>query len=215
MSKAKSYRLEPTERIPNSLFPLIHYPGHFDAEGQGIDAASVHDVFVSNGWNTQWIFRYGSTQRSHYHSQAHECMAVLSGTATIRFGVADTDQDLQKNTYGTAREEGGVEVQAKAGDVFIIPAGVSHKTYDTSPTAEFKLLTTGDGHAIAGSDAREALKKVELNGFTMIGAYPQGGVWDFAEGGEHIGNFEKVWAVEKPVCDPVMGKDGGLCDLWK
>jgi uncharacterized protein YjlB len=123
MAEPKAYPLPPTKLIPNSPYPLLHYPGFFQPQSNNVDAVAVHDTFGSNGWDTQWIFRYGQTQKSHYHSQAHECMAVLSGEATIRFGVADTDNDLDRNTYGDGKEDGGVELHAKAGDVFIIPAG--------------------------------------------------------------------------------------------
>jgi uncharacterized protein YjlB len=72
-----------------------------------------------------------SNATAHYHSKAHECMAVLSGTARIRAGVAHTSEDLNENTYGPSWEEGGAEVQGEADDVFIILAGVAHKTYNT------------------------------------------------------------------------------------
>jgi len=143
-------------------------------------------------------------------------MAVLSGAATIRFGVADTSPDLEVSTHGSGKEDGGVEVQAQAGDVFVIPAGVSHKTFNTTPRASFELLTPGDGHQIEAEDVRDALLGVELSGFTMIGAYPRGSVWDFAAGGEHAHDYEKVWAVPKPGNDPVLGQDSkGLCGLWQ
>jgi uncharacterized protein YjlB len=143
-------------------------------------------------------------------------MAVLTGSATIRFGVADTVEDLEENTHGNGKEQGGVEVHAKAGDVFIIPAGVSHKTFDPSEGSTFKLLTPGEGHKIQADDVREALSKIELSGFTMIGAYPIGGIWDFAVGGDHKGQFEKVWSVPKPPHDPVLGQaQEGLCGLWE
>ena len=149
-------------------------------------------------------------------------MVVLSGTATIRFGVADTTDDMEANTYGDARESGGVEVEAKVGDVFIIPAGVSHKTYDAKPVEEFVLLTPGDGHRIAtregpggeAGDVRRVLEETKLSGFTMIGAYPQGEEWDSKTGGEDEGRFEDVWKVQKPERDPVYGVKGGLCELW-
>jgi uncharacterized protein YjlB len=216
MVEVKNYQLPPTALIPNSPHPLLHYPGLLSNKDD-CDAAKVHDLFTSNGWRTQWIFRYGSTQSSHYHSKAHECMVVLSGTATIRFGVADTVEDLEESTHGSGKEAGGIELQAKAGDVFILPAGLAHKTFDTSPVGEFKLLTPGDGHSIASEDARETLANLELSGFTMIGAYPKdSGEWDFSKGGENAGNFEEVWSVPKPENDPVLGKaDEGLCGRWK
>lgn len=205
MSEIKGYKLEPTTLIPNSPFPLLHYPNFL--RSQNLNAVGVHDIFHANGWDTQWIARYGPTQRSHYHSKSHECMAVLSGTATIRFGVADTD--------GAGREPGGVEVQARPGDVFVIPAGVAHKTYNAVPETSAAWLTPGDGHSIAGSDPSDTLKDVQLSGFTMIGAYPRGHTWDSCEGGEHVGRFETVWSVSKPPLDPIMGDNGGLGKLWK
>ncbi|OAL31336.1 hypothetical protein AYO20_08246 [Fonsecaea nubica] len=214
MVEVRKYQLPPTELIPNSPRPLLHYPGILLSSPSITTAA--YDAFSDNGWRVQWIFRYGSTQASHYHSATHECMAVLSGTATIRFGVADTVPDPDENTHGSGKEDGGIELQASAGDVFVIPAGVAHKTFDTQPAAEFKLLTPGDGHNIPAEDVRSALEKLQLDGFTMIGAYPEGGAWDFAEGGESAGHYEDVWNVAAPEKDPVLAKaEEGLCGQWK
>jgi len=143
-------------------------------------------------------------------------MVVLSGTATIRFGVADTSNDMNDNTYGTAREYGGIEIEAKAGDVFIVPAGCAHKTFDTHPNAEFDLLTPGDGHHIAAGQEREALSDVEISGFTMLGAYPKSCIWDFMKGGEKsIEEFGEVWSVPIPAKDPLLGaSEEGLVGHW-
>lgn len=142
-------------------------------------------------------------------------MAVLSGTATIRFGVADTDPDLERSTHGDAKEDGGVEIHAQAGDVFILPAGTAHKTHDTTP-AEFALLTPGNGRGIDADNPLEALEKIKLDGFTMLGAYPHGAHWDYATGGEDAGHYDKVWNVPKPEHDPVLGQDEmGLVGLWR
>lgn len=168
-------------------------------------------MFTKNGWDVQWIFRYSHTQVSHYHSSAHEVMAVLSGTADIRFGVADTSPDMDENTHGSAWESGGVLLKAEAGDVFVLPAGVAHKTHNTKPEAEFALLSPGRAHGIEAENPREALSNLKLDGFTMMGAY-NGGEWDFVATG---GNFEKSWSVPKPNLDPVFGSsDKGLCRSW-
>lgn len=144
-------------------------------------------------------------------------MAVLSGTATIRFGVADTSDDLAESTSGGAVEDGGLEINAQAGDAFIIPAGVSHKTYNTSPGAPFALLTPGRGRGIQADNVGEALGAVELTGFTMMGSYPMNcGTWDFSVGGEDVGSFERSWSVAKPERAPTRGDAGdGLCGYWK
>lgn len=228
MVEVKKYHLPPTALMPNSPYPLLHYPGLLTPQIDGAESKSiapeVNSLFMSNGWRTQWIFRYGQTQQSHYHSGAHECMAVLSGTATIRFGVADTDPNLEASTYGDGREEGGIELEAHAGDVFILPAGLAHKTYDATK-AEFKLLTPGDGHGIPAGEVEgseeevtnEVLRGIELSGFTMIGAYPKDGSrWDFLIGGEDEGRYENVWAIPKPERDPVLGTaEEGICGMWK
>jgi uncharacterized protein YjlB len=209
------YYLPPTALMPNSPLPLLHYTG-LQALAPAGKAIDFYDLFEKNGWEVQWIFRYGSTQRSHYHSTAHECMVILSGNATIRFGVADTSVEADENTSGTAREEGGIEIETQIGDVFLLPAGTAHKTYRTSPEAAFTLLTPGDPHQIASEDTREAVKNVKLSGFTMLGAYPKGsGAWDSMKGGEDVGNYEKVWSIAKPEKDPVLGmSQEGLCGLW-
>ena len=215
MVEVKEYNLPATALIPNSPFPLLYYPGLLSVKTER-QPTKIFDLMFSNGWQPQWIFRYGPTQASHYHSRTHECMAVLTGTATIRFGVADTVDDLEESTHGAGREEGGVEIQAQAGDVFVIPAGVAHKTHDTSP-AEFKLLTPGDGHHVPAEEMRHALANIELDGFTMLGAYPlNGNGWDFAEGGQDVGNYGEVWSIAKPEKDPVLGKAAeGLCGVWR
>lgn len=141
-------------------------------------------------------------------------MAVLSGTATIRFGVADTAHGEQDPA--ASHERGGVELHAEAGDVFLLPAGVAHKTFATQPAESFKLLTPGDGHHIAADDKRKALAELQLSGFTMMGAYPNGSVWDSCSGGENADDVERVWAVPKPQQDPVLGTAGdGLRELWQ
>ncbi|KAJ8118874.1 hypothetical protein OPT61_g218 [Boeremia exigua] len=214
MVDTRLYTLPPTALMPNSPLPLVHYRGVL----QESERTSGHafDMFWDNGWLVQWLVRYPHTQRAHYHGASHECMAVLTGTATIRFGVADTDPDLDKNTYGSAWEDGGIELEARAGDVFIIPAGVSHKTYNTLPAAEFARLSPGDGHKVGIENSRRAYHDIQLSGFTMLGAYPRGFQWDFLEGGEHRGNFELVWRIPKPETDPVFGRDeGGICSLWR
>ncbi|KAI0144354.1 hypothetical protein GGR57DRAFT_482327 [Xylariaceae sp. FL1272] len=205
MVLVKKYQLPSTPLIPNSPQPLLHYPGVFRYDDAAI-VTKAHDRFSGYGWEVQWIFRYGPTQPSHFHSRAHECMAVLSGNATIRFGVADADE-----------QNGGLEVEAHAGDVFVIPAGVAHKTFNARPVDEFELLTPGDGHGVAADDVRVALAETKLSGFTMLGAYPKGCMeWDFVECEKDTDKHRVSWNVGKPPCDPVVGKEvEGLCGVWK
>ena len=48
-SEGQSYSLPATKLIPNSPYPLLHYSGHFPLAEDKADAASVNDVFSSNG----------------------------------------------------------------------------------------------------------------------------------------------------------------------
>lgn len=214
MVLVKEYKLPPTKLVPNSPQPLLHYPNLLRELHAEQDPAKLYSIFDENGWRAQWIFRYGPTQASHYHSAAHECMAVLTGEATIRFGVGDLSDDLEASTSGTAKEDGGIEIHAKAGDVFILPAGTAHKTHDTTP-AEFALLTPGNAQEIAGDDPRQVLRDIKLSGFTMMGCYPKGSTWDFAVSAKDAEEFKKAWAVPKPERDPVLGTSSdGICGRW-
>lgn len=155
-------------------------------------------------------------------------VVVSGGSATIRFGVADSPSwshgALPPGERGDG-EVGGVDVQAGLGDVFIIPAGVSHKTFAPSPpTHELAFHQPEDikaGKAGEGLDEesemrhREFFAKVPVQGeFMMMGAYPRGGVWDFKVGGEDRGREERIWGVEVPKRDPVLG-EGGSMEIWR
>nr|OQO17314.1 hypothetical protein B0A51_12155 [Rachicladosporium sp. CCFEE 5018] len=211
MVNVKTYHLPPTPLIPNSPQPLLHYPGLLANETSDTILTKAYDLFDSNAWELQWIFRYGPTQPSHYHSHTHECMAVLTGSGVIRFGVADTGSN------DSDHEEGGVTVSASAGDVFVIPAGVAHKTHEVQPITSFELISPGTGHGIPGVDPRKQLQEVKLEGFTMLGAYPRGSKgWDFAERIAPGVEMKESWEVEKPPRDPVLGvAEEGLCGTWK
>ena len=225
--EVRTYTLPPTKLIPNSPHVLIHYPRLLTSlvKDKNFSTNQIFDLFASNGWQSQWIARYGPNQNSHYHSGAHECMAVISGgNAKIRFGVADSNEDREQDLgLGTAgrdmndegREEGGVLLDAAVGDVFILPAGVAHKTHDPLPKTDgIEFHQPSDGNDEEGS--KKFFESIPIVGeFMMMGAYPRGADWDFAVGGEHEGRFHDVWNVEVPERDPVLGTSAeGLTTLW-
>jgi hypothetical protein len=146
---------------------------------------------------------------------------VISGEgATLRFGVADTSDDAEEHTHGDGHEDGGICIEAKRGDVFVLPAGLAHKTYDPKPSpVEFAFFQCKDeeGKVIRdGKRAREFFERIEVGeNFQMMGSYPYGNEWDFAIGGDHKGRERKVWDVPVPERDPVLGTSrDGLCGLW-
>jgi uncharacterized protein YjlB len=81
----------------------------------------------------------------------------------------------------------GQEFDVAAGDVIVIPAGVAHR----------RLSASGD--------------------FLVVGAYPPGMDWDLLKGqpGDRPKADENIAAVPRPETDPVMGRDGGLLQLWQ
>ncbi|EUC45387.1 hypothetical protein COCMIDRAFT_95617 [Bipolaris oryzae ATCC 44560] len=227
---AKSYIIAPTPRIPNSPHPLLHYPGLLKetVTSPTFTPTQLTDLYAKNGWQTQWIAKYGADIQSHYHSTTHEAMTVISGAgATIRFGVADAP-DWKPGMYapgerGEHGEEGGIEIEARIGDVFIIPAGVAHKTF--APRPESSDLAFHQPQDVAEGRAAEVNEKTEQERrrffetvpiraqFMMMGAYPYGGVWDFSVGGER--GREHVWTVPVPDKDPVLGDSKeGLVGVW-
>lgn len=231
--KVKTYQLPPTPLIPNSPYPLLHFPSLLKStvSSPTFKPTQILDLFASHGWQTQWIARYGPDIQSHYHSTTHECMAVIAGSgATIRFGVADAEDwaagSLAPGDRGAGGEQGGVDVEVGLGDVFVIPAGVSHKTFLPRPECnelafyQPEDMVRGRANVVTPEKEKERRKFFEevpvTNNFMQIGAYPYGGVWDFKVGGEHEGKEREVWDVPMPKMDPVLGdNEEGLLGLWK
>ncbi|USP76419.1 uncharacterized protein yc1106_03693 [Curvularia clavata] len=229
--KVKSYTLPPTPLIPNSPLPLLHYPGLLKdlVQSPSFTTTQLLDLYAKSGWQTQWIAKYGPDIQSHYHSTTHEAMTVISGhSATIRFGVADAPSwnqgQLPPGARAEGAEEGGLEIHAAIGDVFIIPAGVAHKTFAPVPQSTSLAFhqpeDIKEGRASEVSEEVEAERRkffetVPVKGeFMMMGAYPYGGVWDFKVGGER--DRDEVWSVKVPDRDPVLGdSEEGLVGLWK
>ncbi len=100
--------------IPNNpVLPLLVYQEAIVLH-QGDPAAICEAVFTANGWGSSW--RNGIYAFHHYHSTAHEVLAIARGSARVHLG-----------------GEQGVRLEISAGDVIVIPAGVGHKNLGASP----------------------------------------------------------------------------------
>ncbi|KAL4760669.1 cupin domain-containing protein [Aspergillus foveolatus] len=217
----ETYTIAPTALVPNSPKPLLVYKHCFLRHGR-VDLAHAYDTFAANHWDPKWVVRYGRQQTSHYHPTTHEVMVVLSGRGRIRWGEADFGDpaNWRKHTFGEAHETGGVETEVEAGDIFLVPAGVAHKSFDTDSEQPDAVVLTGEtAHAIDSDDPKEKVIELErqgkLTGFVMMGAYPRGVEWTWAVGGDHVGRFEEVWNLPTPEWDPVVGKgEGGIHRFW-
>jgi uncharacterized protein YjlB len=152
--------------IPNSRLPLLVY---WDVVGEsGLTAAAwLENRFHTNNWKNSW--RNGVYAFHHYHSTSHEVLGVYSGMAVLELG-----------------GEHGQQVDVKAGDVLVIPAGVGHKKVESS------------------SD------------FGVVGAYPEGRQFNTLRGlpGERPLADQQIAAVPLPDTDPLLSRAGGVIDRW-
>lgn len=149
----------PRGMVPNSRFPLLVHRGA--VPGGGEDA--VRELFRSNGWLNNWVYP-GIYTYGHFHSTTHECLGCAAGWMEIVI-------------FG----EGGPTVRVEAGDVIVMPAGVSHEM-------------------TANSDDN-----------VMIGGYPDGRDWDnipdsvLTEESRRAA-AKRIMMLPIPDRDPVTGK---------
>lgn len=168
-AQEQHHKLRDDGTFPNNeKLPLIIYVqaiGLFD----GNVASVMESVFRSNDWSNSW--RNGIYDYHHYHSIAHEVIGIYQGKVKVELG----------------GPEQGIEIDAKAGDIIIIPAGVVHKNLEASAD------------------------------FACVGAYPPGQYFDMNYGkpAERPQADENIRQVPLPNTDPVYGKDGSLLKLWK
>ena len=93
--------------VPNSLLPVMLVRSAM-APKTSAKARRFREAFKRNGWTGLWtdtIYDY-----THFHSNAHEVLAVAEGKVSLRLG-----------------GEGGSLVRLKPGDMIVIPAGVGHR----------------------------------------------------------------------------------------
>ncbi|WWC69968.1 uncharacterized protein I206_103912 [Kwoniella pini CBS 10737] len=217
--KIETYNIPPTDLIPNSGWPLIVYREYYNFEDEDL-SIKFFDLLLKNEWQPKWIYQYGNSQRSHYHPTSHEVMLVLSGEAKIKFGSGDLTSNINESLKKGKFELGGIILNAKKGDIFLLPAGLSHKTFNTKPLNSFKLLTP-NGTKTMTLESKKKLKEIkEINkekGFIMMGGYPFNFLpGKFSVGGEGALEFSKVWSIPKPNFDPILGNSIlGLNYLWK
>lgn len=132
-----------------------------------VSPEKLERTFTQNRWPAAW--RNGLYDFHHYHSSAHEVLGVYSGWVKACFGGPE-----------------GETLKAQAGDIIIIPAGVSHCNMEQSKD------------------------------FRVVGGYPAGQDYDMMYGkdGERPAADENIKNVGKPLADPVFGPTGPLMKLW-
>lgn len=98
----------------------------------------IHALYRANGWGGAWTWSIYDFH--HYHSNAHEALAVASAEARLMLGGS-----------------GGTEVAVAAGDLVVLPAGTGHR-----------LLEASGGFAVCGAyprgqEDRDLLEATEAN----------------------------------------------------
>jgi uncharacterized protein YjlB len=106
------HHFSPSNGIPNSRLPLVIWKGGLPAAARrGEDACAL---YRRNGWGGTWV--YTVYPFWHFHTDGHEVLSCVAGTAKIGFGGDD-----------------GIVADVSVGDVAIVPAGVGHKKLSASP----------------------------------------------------------------------------------
>ena len=145
--------------LPNSRFPLLVHRSGVDGGGE----AAVLERFRRNGWLNNWRYP-GIYTYPHFHSTTHECLGVATGWMEVEL-------------FG----RGGTRVRVAAGDVIVMPAGVSH--------------------AMIGQSEDNM----------MIGGYPDGRDWDNVQEGHLTEELrraavKRIMMLPIPGRDPVTGR---------
>ena len=96
----------------NGRLPVLVFPNALEVTGRSATSA-VQRLFAKNHWGSSWV--NGIYGFHHYHSTAHEVLAVCGGKAKVQLG-----------------GEQGLITSLSGGDVVVIPAGVAHKNLDSS-----------------------------------------------------------------------------------
>ena len=100
----KTFMFEDDGSIPNNPdLPMIVYQGALPENS----VAAARQMFQEHQWGGTWV--NGIFSYHHYHSTAHEALAVVRGSADVQFGGPQ-----------------GQRLKVKAGDIVVLPAGTGH-----------------------------------------------------------------------------------------
>ena len=165
----QAFHFAADREVPNNpRLPLVIYCDALRLD-PAFDPASIFEAaFAANGWGSSW--RNGIYPFRHFHTRAHEVLGIARGRARVEFGGA-----------------AGRQLEVKAGDVAILPAGTGH----------MRVAQSAD--------------------LLVVGAYPQSSGFDQKRAGEMdiASALANIAAVPDPAMDPLYGPQGPLQSLWR
>jgi uncharacterized protein YjlB len=151
--------------VPNNpRLPVLIYPAAVAIAGDD-PAALFEATFRAHGWPPQW--RDGVYAYHHYHTEGHEVLGIAAGHARLMLGGPQ-----------------GHELEVRAGDVLLLPAGIGH----------CNLAASAD--------------------FLVVGAYPPGQRADIRRQAPTPAQQKTIEALPFPDQDPVQGAMGALQQHW-
>ncbi|KAF2843159.1 hypothetical protein M501DRAFT_994015 [Patellaria atrata CBS 101060] len=161
------------EAVPNNYLPALVYRNVLPSP---VSNDSAQKLCERNHWEKRG--EWGAITTAHFHPNTHECYAIFRGSSRLVLGRSISDDDPN-----------GIEIDVSAGDVVVVPAGVSHRS-----------LTS------------EA-------GYKYIGVYPETAPkWrnNWCKGEEDMRSLAtEIDNVEIPAHDPVFGENGPLVEIWR
>lgn len=107
----ETYFLQPNEFCPNSALPVLIYR---DCLPLPLSEARAKEFLEQHAWKQGGT--WGHIPTRHYHPNTHECYGVFQGESTILVGCGKLDD----------ASVGGREIDVRAGDVIVLPAGTGH-----------------------------------------------------------------------------------------
>ncbi len=134
---AETLHLPEAGGIPNNpRLPVLLHRGAVPAG----DPAAAEALFRQHGWRPAW--RNGIYAHHHFHSNAHEALAITAGHVRVRLG-----------------GEPGVVLDLRAGDVAVLPAGTGHRNLGQS--ADLLVVGAYPNGSAASDHLRGAMEELE------------------------------------------------------
>lgn len=125
----KTIQLTENKPYPNNILPVLYYEQTLNNTlADDFTANDVLQLFENHGYTRGWIG--GILDQHHFHSTAHEALAVIKGEVTVQLG----GQDGPMHTL-------------RKGDVVLLPADTAHKRLDGSK--KFEIV---GAHTVNGED---------------------------------------------------------------